>query len=85
MTHTPQTSTPIKGERRPYILLAIFAIALVYLIAFALLNTAQVQVSFVIFATTTSLIWLMLASVILGLILGAIGAFWLTHRRRRSH
>jgi len=78
-------STPKpKGDRRPYILLAVFAVVLVYLLAFALLNTRVVEVSFVAFSTETSLIWLMLASVAIGIVLGAIGALWAGRRRRRT-
>ncbi|MBJ7249493.1 MAG: hypothetical protein JHC83_09740, partial [Thermoleophilia bacterium] len=50
-------STPTKSDRKPYILLIVFAIVLVYLLAFSLVNTAQVSVSFVFFSTTTALIW----------------------------
>ncbi len=72
------------GDRRAYALLVVFAVVLVYLIAFALLNTESVKVSFVFFSTTTSLIWLMLASTALGLLLGAI-ATMIVGRRRRRH
>lgn len=77
---TPQPKP--KGDRRPYVLLVVFAIVLVYLLAFALLNTRVVEVSFVAFSTEASLIWLMLASVGLGIVLGAIGAAWAGRRRR---
>lgn len=78
----PTTPAP-KPDRKPYVLLVVFAAALIYLLAFALLNTQHVDVSFVVYSTTTSLIWLMLASVLLGLILGVVGTLWL--RRRRAH
>ncbi len=83
MSATPQQPNAPKSDRKPYVLLVIFAAALIYLLAFALLNTQAVDVSFVVFSTTTSLIWLMLASVTLGLILGVVGTLWA--RRRRSH
>ncbi|MGA0122606.1 MAG: lipopolysaccharide assembly protein LapA domain-containing protein [Gaiellales bacterium] len=70
------------GDRRPYVLLAILAVVLIYLLAFALLNTRVVEVSFVAFSTETSLIWLMLASVAIGLILGVVGTLWIGRRRR---
>lgn len=72
---------PEKGERKPYILLVIVAVVLVYLLAFALLNTQQVHVSFVAFATDTALIWVMIACAGLGLILGVLGTFLLARRR----
>ncbi len=71
-----------KSGRRPYILLVIFAIVLVYLLAFSLLNTAQVQVSFVAFSTTTAVIWVMIACAGLGLVLGIVGALMIGRRRR---
>ena len=75
---------PARGDRRPYVLLAIFAVALVYLLAFALLNTRVVEVSFVAFSTEASLIWLMLASVAIGLVLGVVATLWAVRRRRRA-
>ena len=78
-------STPKKSDRKPYILLIVFAIVLVYLLAFSLLNTAQVSVSFVAFSTTTALIWVMIASAGLGLVLGIVGTSMLRHRHRRHH
>ncbi len=71
-----------KSTRRPYVLLVIFAIVLVYLLAFSLLNTAQVQVSFVAFSTTTAVIWVMIACAGLGLVLGIVGALMIGRRRR---
>ncbi len=77
-------NTELKKQsgRRPYILLVIFAIVLVYLLAFSLLNTAQVQVSFVAFSTTTAVIWVMIACAGLGLVLGIVGTFVLRRRDR---
>ena len=80
----PQPAPKPRGDRRPYVLLVVFAVVLVYLLAFALLNTRAVEVSFVAFSTETSLIWLMLASVAIGIVLGAIGALWAGRRRRRA-
>ncbi len=70
-----------KSERRPYILLVIVAVVLVYLLAFSLLNTQQVHVSFVAFSTDTALIWVMIACALLGLVLGVLGTFLLARRR----
>lgn len=75
---------PRKSERKPYILLVVFAIVLVYLLAFSLVNTAQVSVSFVAFSTTTALIWVMIACALLGLILGIVGTFMLGRRRHQG-
>jgi uncharacterized integral membrane protein len=78
-------STQKKSDRKPYILLIVFAIVLVYLLAFSLVNTAQVSVSFVVFSTTTALIWVMIAAAGLGLVLGIVGTSMLRHRHRRHH
>lgn len=61
-----------------------FAIVLVYLLAFSLANTAQVSISFVVFSTTTALIWVMIACAGLGLVLGIIGTFMLGRRRQHG-
>ena len=78
-----EPQTPQKSERKPYILLVVVALLLVYLVAFALVNTQQVHVSFVVFATDTALIWVMAACAGLGLVLGILGTFLLLHRRHR--
>ncbi|MEI7439864.1 MAG: lipopolysaccharide assembly protein LapA domain-containing protein [Thermoleophilia bacterium] len=78
-----EPQTPQKSERKPYILLVVVAVILVYLLAFALVNTQQVHVSFVVFATDTALIWVMAACAGLGLVLGILGTSLLLHRRHR--
>lgn len=83
MSEPQATPAKQKSDRRPYILLVIVAVLLVYLLAFALLNTQQVHVSFVAFSTDTALIWVMIACAALGLIVGALGTFLLLHRRHR--
>lgn len=76
---------PQKSDRKPYVLLIVFAIVLVYLLAFSLVNTAQVSVSFVAFSATTALIWVMIAAAGLGLVLGIVGMLMLGRRHRRHH
>ena len=56
---------------------------LVYLLAFALVNTQTVHVSFVAFSTDTALIWVMIACAGLGLVLGILGTFLQLRRRHR--
>lgn len=75
----PRPAEP--ARRRPYILLIIFSVALLYLLAFSLLNRETVNVSFVVASTTTQLIWVMLASALLGVALGAVGVLVLRHHR----
>jgi uncharacterized integral membrane protein len=79
MSEVPQAT---KSDRKPYILLVVVAVLLVYLLAFALLNTQQVHVSFVAFSTDTALIWVMGACAALGLVLGILGTFLLRRRHR---
>ena len=72
------------SDKRAYWSLALVGAALVYLLAFGLLNTASVEVSFVVFRTDTPLIVVMAISAILGLIIGLGAAYMLRRRRRRS-
>lgn len=76
MVTTPKPS----GGRRAYVLLVIFAAVLIYLLAFSLLNTKNVAVSFVFFSATTALIWVMIACAVLGLILGIVGTIVIKRR-----
>ena len=71
-----------RPERRPYILLVVVAAALIYLLAFALLNMTTVHISFVAFSTDAALTWVMLICSLLGLVIGAGGVFLLGRRRR---
>lgn len=62
-------------------LIGLLAIA-VYVIAFILENRKQVHLHFVLFTATVSLIWLILLSVAIGIVAGALLAQ--LHRRRRG-
>lgn len=59
-----------RSERGVYALIAIIALIVIYLIAFVLKNTKSVKVSFVFASTTASLIWVLLVSILLGIVLG---------------
>ena len=85
MNETTPPPQKKKSERKPYILLIVVAVVLVYLVAFSLLNTQQVRVSFVVAETDTSLILVMLVSAGLGLVLGILGTALLRHRHHRHH
>jgi len=76
-------STPPADDKRAYWSLALVGAAVVYLLAFGLVNTASVEVSFVVFRTETPLIIVMALSAILGLIIGLGGTYMLRRRRRR--
>lgn len=72
-----------KSERKPYILTAIIAFAVIYLLAFGLLNMQSVHISFVAFSTDARLILVMLICALLGLVIG-VGGTMLTLRRGRK-
>ena len=78
---------PRRGDRDPerlvYGLMALLALIVIYLVAFVLSNTEPVPVSFVLFDTTASLIWVMLVCTILGLVAG-VAIFRLVAGRGRS-
>lgn len=73
-----------RSERKPYILTALIAFAVIYLLAFGLLNTQSVHISFVAFSTDARLILVMLICAALGLVIGAGGVFLLARRGHRS-
>jgi uncharacterized integral membrane protein len=60
-------------------------VVVVFLVALVLANTGRVKVSWVFGASSVSLVWLVLAAAILGLVLGmALGALF-HWRTRRPH
>jgi uncharacterized integral membrane protein len=71
-------------RRRPGEWLQLAAIGLValYAILFIVLNTRHVKVSFVLFSTRVSVIWVILLSLAVGLVLGVLLSR--LHRRRKS-
>lgn len=67
-----------QADRRAIVRLVVLALLLVYAIAFVVLNTGDVEVSFVFFSATTSLI---VALVLVGLIGAVVG--WLARGQAR--
>jgi uncharacterized integral membrane protein len=55
-------------DNREIVRLVVFGLALVLLIAFVVGNSNDVKVNFVFFHTSTSLIWVILVSAVLGLL-----------------
>jgi uncharacterized integral membrane protein len=76
--------TPQNGDRRAYVSLAVAGAAIVYLLAFGLLNTDSVDISFVLFSTTTPMIVAMAISAGLGILIGVFGSYMLRRRRRKD-
>jgi uncharacterized integral membrane protein len=52
-----------------------------YLFAFAVMNDERVEVDFVLWSATTSLIWTILLSLVLGLVIGVLLSQLYRHRR----
>ena len=55
-----------------YTILIVLGLALAYLIAFVIKNADDTRVDFVFFATTASLVWVILISLALGLLTGVL-------------
>jgi uncharacterized integral membrane protein len=71
-------------QPRLYLRIIVLGLLIAYGIAFVLENNKHVHLHFVVGTTQTSLIWLILLSVALGLILGVLLS-QLYRRRRRRH
>jgi uncharacterized integral membrane protein len=64
----PSDAKRDKSDKREIIRLVVFGLALVLLIAFIVGNSKDVKVNFVFFHTSTSLIWVILVSAVLGVL-----------------
>ncbi len=90
---TPQQAQPgeLRGERlrrharrtRLYAWAGALVVLLVVVIALAVANTRSVKVSWVFGSTNQSLVWIILATAILGWLLGIVTATIFRHRTRR--
>ena len=68
-------------SRAPWPLIIAVGLVTVYALLFVILNTRRVQVSFVLFSTRVSVIWVILLSLAAGIALGLLGSQ--LHRRRQ--
>jgi uncharacterized integral membrane protein len=60
-----------------YALLAVAALLIIYLVAFVVANSNRVEVSFVVADARASLIWVLLACTVIGVIIGiALSKLW---------
>lgn len=57
-------------QRRQLIRVGVLVVVALLLVTFIFRNTRQVRVSFIFFSTTSSLIWVIISSLILGFIAG---------------
>jgi uncharacterized integral membrane protein len=70
-----------KSEQGVYLLIAVAALVVIYVVAFIVTNAKRVEVSFVAFDARAPLIVLLLVCVLLGIVIGVIVAR-IAERRR---
>jgi len=80
----PEEGFGRQWQPRLYLRIVVIGLLIAYGIAFVLENNKHVHVHFVLGTAQTSLIWLVLLSVALGLVLGVLLS-QLYRRRRRRH
>jgi uncharacterized integral membrane protein len=73
-----------KRERPPWIQLTAIGLVALYAILFIVLNTHRAKVSFVFASTKISVIWVILLSLAVGFVLGALGTRLYRRRKRRG-
>jgi uncharacterized integral membrane protein len=73
-----------KRERPPWIQLTAIGLVALYTLLFIILNTHRAKVSFVFASARISVIWVILLSVVAGLVLGALGSRLNRRRKRRG-
>ncbi len=74
--------SPDEQQTRFWIELGLLLLGVAYVIGFVVANADKTKVSFVLFSTTTSLIWVIVLSLVIGLV-GGILLSQLYVRRRR--
>jgi uncharacterized integral membrane protein len=75
---------PAKRERPPWIHLTAIGLVGLYALLFIILNTHRAKVSFVFGTTRISVIWVILLSLAVGVVLGALGSRLNRRRKRRG-
>jgi uncharacterized integral membrane protein len=70
-----------RSEQGIYLLIAVAALVVIYVVAFIVTNSKRVEVSFVAFDARAPLIVLLLICVLLGVVIGIVGAR-IAERRR---
>ena len=78
------TQPETRRGRAEWLRLAIVALLVVYAVCFVILNTRHVRVSFVLWSTKVSVIWVILLSLGVGLALGVLLPQLRRHRQRRG-
>jgi len=70
-----------KSEQGIYLLIAVAALVVIYVVAFIVTNATRVEVSFVAFDARAPLIVLMVVCVLLGVVIGIVAARIVERRR----
>lgn len=63
---------PDEYQTKLWIQLGLLLLAVAYVVGFVVANADETKVSFVLFSTTTSLIWVILLSLVIGLVGGIL-------------
>jgi uncharacterized integral membrane protein len=79
----PRPEARPRNEARSWVIVIALALVVAYVIWFAVDNATSVSIHWVFGTTHSSLIWVILVSLTLGVIAGLLVA-WLSGRRRRS-
>jgi len=83
-----ETAVPHEGFRewqpRLYAKLLVLAVTIAYVVGFVLENDKNVKVRFVFGSSRVSLIWLILLSLVLGVLAGVLLSQLYRHRHRRQ-
>ena len=64
--------SPDEYETKLWVQLGLLLLAVAYVVGFVVANADETKVSFVLFSTTTSLIWVILLSLVIGLVGGIV-------------
>ena len=73
-----------RRARTPWVQLTVIGLVALYTILFIVLNTHSAKVSFVFGTTRISVIWVILLSLAVGFVLGALGTRLNRRRKRRG-
>ena len=74
---------PDEYQTRLWIQLGLLLLAVAYVVGFVVANSDETKVSFVLFSTTTSLIWVILLSLVIGLVGGIVLSQLLRKREQK--
>ncbi len=67
-----ETGPPDEFQSRLWVQLGALLLGIAYVVGFVVANSDRTKVSFVFFSTTASLIWVILLSVVIGLVGGLL-------------